>query len=416
MGKFKNTRFYVVDSVMGSGKTSAAINMINESDDDTRFFFITPYLAQVDRIIRSCPGKQFEQPVVIDDYSKRRNLIQLVKDRKNIASTHAMFKCLTPEIMELFHQNEYTLIMDETFITMEENTLCDLEDIRPLFNFGILTAPGKAGIVGHNLGDTNSKITNPYKNMCDNKMLGYCNTSGGDMYLLRLFPIDNFLAFKEVYIMTYMFGGQIIASYFRLHGIRWMTLGVAGTDVSDYHFSLSPTVSLPFNNISELIRISYKRNDIGLENSLSHTWYDKKCNKETIRRICKNTYNFFHNDLRIKPRATIWTCFKSSLPLFEKDKTFKPYVNSFVPINAKASNDYADRTAVAYPVNIFYKPYIKNFIQAGGIEFDEDMYATSEMLQFIWRSAIRRGEPIDLYIPSTRMRNLLQKWIENISC
>ena len=34
------------------------------------------------------------------------------------------------------------------------------------------------------------------------------------------------------------------------------------------------------------------------------------------------------------------------------------------------------------------------------------------MLQFIWRSAIRDGKEIWIYIPSIRMRTLLKKWIK----
>lgn len=47
------------------------------------------------------------------------------------------------------------------------------------------------------------------------------------------------------------------------------------------------------------------------------------------------------------------------------------------------------------------------------IKLDEDGYALSEMLQFIWRSAIRNGEPIEIYIPSKRMRELLIKYLNN---
>lgn len=34
------------------------------------------------------------------------------------------------------------------------------------------------------------------------------------------------------------------------------------------------------------------------------------------------------------------------------------------------------------------------------------------MIQWIWRSAIRNGEEISLYLPSKRMRDLLTEWIE----
>ena len=45
---------------------------------------------------------------------------------------------------------------------------------------------------------------------------------------------------------------------------------------------------------------------------------------------------------------------------------------------------------------------------------DEDLFALSEMLQFIWRSAIREGKDIHLYIPSSRMRGLLETWLDKM--
>ena len=57
----------------------------------------------------------------------------------------------------------------------------------------------------------------------------------------------------------------------------------------------------------------------------------------------------------------------------------------------------------------------KKFYQKHGIEVDEDIYALSIMVQWIWRSAIRDGNKVNLYIPSKRMRTILIKWIEDAS-
>ena len=57
----------------------------------------------------------------------------------------------------------------------------------------------------------------------------------------------------------------------------------------------------------------------------------------------------------------------------------------------------------------------KNFFLQHGIAVDEDGYALSEMLQFIWRSAIRDGKEIWIYVPSIRMRGLLERWIDEKS-
>lgn len=35
------------------------------------------------------------------------------------------------------------------------------------------------------------------------------------------------------------------------------------------------------------------------------------------------------------------------------------------------------------------------------------------MVQFIWRSRIRNNEPIHVYIPSARMRNLFIRWLND---
>ena len=43
------------------------------------------------------------------------------------------------------------------------------------------------------------------------------------------------------------------------------------------------------------------------------------------------------------------------------------------------------------------------------------LFALQEMLQWIWRSAIRDGKPIDLYIPSERMRSLLVEWLDYVA-
>ena len=78
----------------------------------------------------------------------------------------------------------------------------------------------------------------------------------------------------------------------------------------------------------------------------------------------------------------------------------------------KASNHYRHKKAVAICVNYYPFPSISTFFQDIDIPFDTDRFALSEMIQVIWRSGIREGESIDLYIPSERMRNLFKLWLE----
>ena len=77
----------------------------------------------------------------------------------------------------------------------------------------------------------------------------------------------------------------------------------------------------------------------------------------------------------------------------------------------RATNDYINTYVVAYMINVFLNPIILQFFKARDVTINQDKYALSEMIQFIYRSAIRNDVDIYVYIPSKRMRNLLEEYI-----
>ena len=64
-------------------------------------------------------------------------------------------------------------------------------------------------------------------------------------------------------------------------------------------------------------------------------------------------------------------------------------------------------------MNRFINPIVKQFFKDRGVTANEELYALSELLQWIFRSQIRDGKPIDLYLPSRRMREILETWLES---
>ena len=40
-----------------------------------------------------------------------------------------------------------------------------------------------------------------------------------------------------------------------------------------------------------------------------------------------------------------------------------------------------------------------------------DLYQPTELIEWVWRSRVRKGEPITLYLPSPRMRRLFEEWL-----
>lgn len=143
-------------------------------------------------------------------------------------------------------------------------------------------------------------------------------------------------------------------------------------------------------------------------NGLSVTWFRARINQVNINQIKRNLYNYFTNILNAKSETIMWTTFKD----YKTKLKGKGYSNQFVSYNCRSTNEYVNRFNLAYCVNVYLHPGITQFFKQRKINIDDDLYALSEMIQWIWRSRIRKGETINIYIPSIRMRNLLIAWME----
>jgi hypothetical protein len=90
----------------------------------------------------------------------------------------------------------------------------------------------------------------------------------------------------------------------------------------------------------------------------------------------------------------------------------KNNLRCWVASNARATNNYADRHVLAYAFNLNPNPEIIKYFSDRGISFSLNEFALAGLIQWVWRSAIRRGEPITLYLPSQRMYKLFSEWLE----
>ena len=157
-------------------------------------------------------------------------------------------------------------------------------------------------------------------------------------------------------------------------------------------------------------------NTIGSDvTALSKNWYSKnikgtkKDNEIIAKQLIKNIQNFFKNITRTSLSDNMWTTFKS----FKSNLSGQGYTKGFVSCSARATNEFRNKKALAYMLNRYLNPNIKKFFGIFDVRLNEDKYALSELLQWIFRSQIRMGKPINIYIPSVRMRNLLIGWLNN---
>ena len=385
---------YICDAMCGQGKTTAAINMMKENAEETRYLYITPFLEEVSRIKKECAG--FMEP---SNYgSKLDGIKYLLNKSKNIVSTHALFHRFDEECIDLTLAGNYTLVMDEVANVVEGVNISE-DDMRTLLEKYVTIADDGKVIWTYReyVGDFDK-----YKKMADLETLYYY----GKNLFVWMFPVSIFKAFRDVYILTYIFKAQIQCNYYDFYKVQYKNIYVEGK-FPDCRFT-EDRVEYGERDYKELISIvdNPKLNAIGdADNSLSVNWYKRNEFNINLKKLKSNLRTFFD---KTKSQDNLWTTFKD----FKEKMKGRFYTKGYIAVNARATNEFRHKSNLAYTVNIFMKPDIKQFFRNGGVAVDEDAYALSELIQWMFRSAIRDRNPITIYIPSRRMRTLLQTWID----
>ena len=395
----------IVDSIMGSGKTKSAINKMNE-DWNNNYIFITPYLNEVSRIKDECSNRKFYEPDNKGN-GKLDSLHNLIAKQHSIASTHSLFKIYNDYTKELIRLNNYVLILDEVFDVLEIVPL-HKDDVGILLESGLAHLDENSFVIWDDK-DYNGTKFNAIKSMSESKNLILIN----GVFMVWNFPIDVFESFKEVYILTYMFNAQVQKYYYDINNVEYAKLGVAKKEDGTYSFSDEITVPEYVKDLKSKITIieDDKLNAIGDgKHSLSKSWFRReqdKRSKPMFKMLKNNIINTFIHKTKTNSNTNMWTTFKD----YKGSLAGKGYTKGFVACNARATNEYGHKKSLAYCLNVYFNPYIKNYFVKNGIEVQEDMYALSELIQWVWRSAIRNGDEITLYIPSSRMRGLLKDFL-----
>jgi len=443
----------VIDAPCGMGKTSWAIQEINAHEDES-YIFCTPFLGEITRIRQSCGlFSRFKEPLPytgtkIDDFN---NLLSTGVD---IAVTHTTFLNATPETLEAIRTGDYTLIIDEVLdVITDFNTV---QTVAETPRQKVSKDDLKMLIENHLI-----EIGSDYKvTWCGNEYGADCKFSEVERFaklnrlycvdgrlLLTVFPPEMFSCFKQVYILTYMFQSSMFKYYFDLFGIEYTLLNVAKQGDKYYLQPYSATYDVEFRyRCKELISIcdNPKMNQYRT-NALSKSWYENSRTDDRLHELRNNLAHYFTRYLKGASASNgdiMWTTYsdyEQSLKgkgytrtrnLTEQERRCSPEakkmieqeLSCFVPCNSRATNIYRNRWALGYCVNMHFNPMLRRFFTDNnqsriekGLEPilpNDDLYALSCLLQWLFRSRIRSGQPISIYIPSRRMRQLLIDWLD----
>lgn len=406
----------VCDAIMGTGKTSAVISYIN-SHPEKKFLYITPYLPEATRIKNGCPKANFAEPsdkLSQYEFKKALHTLALLEEDRNIASTHQAVMYYTEDTIRMLKEKGYCFIIDEEITVLEQDKDISYNDVVLAEEAGYIRKNNEGYYVRTDKAYGGGKFSHMFRLMASRPLLCLKSNRGTGIYYW-VFPKELLSELDDVIILTYLFGNSEMDLFLQMHNIPWKNIGIEKGENGELTLSEDGDYIPEYTKtLCDMIRIedSERINAIGEKpHSLSMSWYQKNADDAVIQ-LKKNLYNFFRNKAKDTPNeekmcgtyVSHWGKIRG-----------KGYWNSNVQFTQRASNEFRNKTVLAYPVNIYANVSISSYYTSMGLYYDNDRYALAIMVQWIWRSAIRDGKEIYIYIPSKRMRELLISWLEEVS-
>lgn len=388
----------IVDAIMGTGKTNAAINYMN-SNQDKKFIYVAPYLEENERVVSECPNLHFYMPSGQEYPNKYIHFKILLSQGANICISHELFKRIGLDSYDDIRENKYTLILDETIDLIE--IYCLSQSDWMIIKQQKLAKVDSNGYWCWNNTEYENGVFSEVKRLMNARTLEMVS----ERETIWKFPADIFRAFDTIFVLTYLFVGSLMDAYCQMEELPYEFWNIENQNLQ---YGYKPSDK---STVANLINIyDGNLNRIGEErNSLSSSWFENGRNKAKVKKLKNALYNFFRNVVHSRSKYNMWTCLKSK----KKSLSGNGYAKGFVPCNARATNQYREKKTLAYTLNVYLNPVIKLYINSHGGNIKDDNFALSSLLQWMWRSRIRDGLTIDIYLPSKRMRGLLQQWLTN---
>lgn len=467
-----NSKINIVDGIMGSGKSTAIINhvkYIKQNNPTQKILIVLLYHKEIIRYSSALANYGNFFSISESITYKKGALEKALKNNKDIICTQALFL----EHSELFQSNcnDYILIIDEvinsaiqqvqlpTYEILEKSDnenktklttyKFTSNDIDIMLEQKILLVSDD-NLIHWNNEYNKENIYNLLKDFFSNSTIylqqSINYSSENTKYaFIKTIPIELFETFQDIYILTYLWKAQIMKYYFDMNNISYRYLEpieIFTAESLSFQFQITSKdskldtdklfkatakklINMPTAEKKQLYSyINSNKKAVNLSYSFYTTQIQEEQNHIVLTQLKNNIKNVIENifKLPIKERRIMWTIYKEYIDLIVKKQFDKPKcrhlnIDNFVSISSKGTNDFADRNILIHLVDRYINPVLKNFInskcQKLNIEFDENLYSLSELIQWIWRSQIRNNKPIYLYIASLRMFNLFNDWLND---
>jgi len=399
------TPIQIFDRPCGTGKTT---KILRELDPNKKYLIVVPTLNEVERVIRDA-SVPFVQPRDDVGYStKYDHLSVLLKTHKNIVTTHKLYSDIAL-LARAGCLQDRDIIIDEVLDVCSQVEGVSASSFEEIYLGSGYVSIGRDGSVR-----PTQKWDEDHASLADTlKTKIYCLASAGMLFwqkpvLLKVLPRDLLVAGRSLKVCTYKAEGSMFVAYLNKLGIP-------------YEIDVDPEEERSFKVLArQLIDVrSISRLDKG---SWSYSGQSKGGVAAQV--VSSALQQLRRKDLAgVALDCIIITCRKDRWYLEGKSQGAKrragPYAKGsrlfegshWLANTTRGTNDFSHCSHAIYLYDQHMNPYIRQWLGLDGDREANDRYALSELIQWVYRTRVRKGEPIVLYLPCKRMRRLFTEWL-----
>ena len=408
----------IIDKPCGSGKTTAMINNFNNQD---KYLVIVPLLSEVNRIVEDSKEVVFVQPDEFDNIkgTKYASLEAHIADGRNVVSTHKLYEDLVP-LVKAGLLSDYHIIIDEVPNVIDNEVDKSETSIDTFYiETGYMEVVGASGLVRPTQRwiESQSDVSDTLSPKILKSAMTDCLYLQDNKAFLRVLPKSLLEAGLSFTVMTYKAEGSMLVAYLRKLGL----LFVIERDYElEEKFKLQAVGLITIEDISAISCSNNPKINLSVNQQ-----YKGMRNKAYCSRLTTGLKNLKGRKLQgISAKNILITCVKDAWKrevsnTAENDNEYKPgpfaknsrlWEANWISNITRGTNDYAHCSHLIYLFDQHPNPFVTKWLGDGSRAF-ADTYALTELVQWVWRSRVRRGKPITLYLPSLRMRRIFEEWL-----
>jgi len=377
-------------------------------DPHRPYLFVGASDDEVEAFIAAAAELQFTQPAKgevcngITCSSKRAHMAHLLPDGRNVAITGGVFNFIDDAMLKAIWYNGYTLLSHADSIYWSD-------PIRKYNPANIDEAIRRKQLIP--VAQDTFLLSSAHRASYVLGMAGIDEITYNDRLLTKL-TAGNRSA------MCWTLQPQIMNAFQSAHIFHCMPIAsplAAYLSVFGVQSSVEECGGERNKNLASLLNIvqDEKYNEKGADPSAYSTrWYEQK---KTVDEVFKDMRNVLIHTQSGGERSSLlaYSMPKEVLSAIHSEKLRSVFRDrGFPAIPGSSCNVYSTASVLCYCTNTYFPSSCISYFRSNKVAFDQDAYALHHMLRWISRSAVCNGEPVTVYVPSKRMRGLLENWME----